>query len=855
MKLTNKWQHRLTRLVEVLIIFVGLVAAFILWRWFRDGGGLEAVYVAIGVLLAALFTARRWLQAAAKPAASQHAGWGASSQGHNEMSSLRQQMAQSLSLDDLRSLTFDLNLNFDNLAGETLERKIISLLESCRRQNLLPPLLAQLQAQRPHIAWAQVSALPTATTPQAQRNRENLLNNVQTAWIDGFLKQSLHSEVIKLSLSYRPEAVGQRPWQLILKQTGQPDAPVSPDETLLDIFTAAGRNLLILGEPGSGKTITLLQLAEALIDLARQDPAEPLPIILNLSSWAREQPPLGDWLVEEMFVQYGVARDLTRAGIAQNQFLYLLDGLDEVAAEARDACVTALNEFKAAFPAELVVCSRTAEYAALQEQLHLGAAIQIKPLTDAQIEAYLDREGAELAAVRTTLAHDAELRELAQSPLMLSLMTLAYRGETAIDLRPDAGKETRRQHLFAHYVQKMFERRPLPPDSPYTQEQALGWLATIARGMKEHDQSVFYIERLQPTWLGNGRWQTYYYKINLVIAGAIGGLGVGTFLGVLGASRGVYFGLLGLIVGFLTGLIAFRFEEEIHFREMFVWQKINMNRFAQIFLSVFAYLMLASLVRGFSGEFNLSLHTTLLIGLATGFVSGIVFWYLGKVINLFDWLLIKIFKSPSLPRNVWIKFGLYMGLLFGLQGYFQKFNIVGALIFGIVWGLVFGIFGGLLVSVQKQESENSSFPNQTVQNAIRNTFFLVFVFIVLGLTCSWILFKIEGCIGQFICYRPYFIFNGSVLGIIFIGILSILPYAMLLASYLGIYSIIQHFTLRWLLAKVGKLPYPFHDKKLVTYLNAMHSHILLRQVGGGWIFLHRSLLEYFTSLPTSTTSN
>ena len=352
---------------------------------------------------------------------------------------------------------------------------------------VVPAVPAGLWAAR---SWLQQLAAPAVGQPipdalQNPRNRENLLNHVQTIWIDGVLHKSIHGEIIKLYLTPRPDAVGLRPWGLALKQTGQAERPLPADYDLYQLFAESGRNLLILGQPGSGKTFTLLQLAETLLSAARRDSDAPLPIVLNLSSWAQEKRPLTDWLVEELFIQYGVARHVSRAGIAHNQFLYLLDGLDEVAAAARDDCVTAINAFKAEHPAEMVICSRSEEYGALKEGLRMGTAVEVQPLTPDQIDHYLSQEGLQLQAVRTTLKTDPDLRELAETPLMLSLMTLAYQGEDKIDLRPRAGKEARRNHIFDHYIAKNFERRPLPANSPYTQEQAETWLANLARGMVE----------------------------------------------------------------------------------------------------------------------------------------------------------------------------------------------------------------------------------------------------------------------------------------------------------------------------------------------------------------------------------
>jgi uncharacterized protein YidB (DUF937 family) len=518
--LPPKWKPLLIRLSEASILIVGLLAAWVLWRWYADDGGLEAVYVAIGVLLAGLVATRRWLKQDQTAAGSQTA---VSTQTANwrqtaptaELTILRQQIEAHFDRAELRILASDLGLNYENLAGETLTRKVHALIELCQRHGRLPDLITHLRQNRPQVEWAAPVTQPL--TNQAQRIREKLLNHVQTTWIEGVLQQSIHNEIIKLSVSYRPEATGQRSWQLVLKQKGQSDQPVPPEQSLLDIFNRSGRSLLILGEPGSGKTTTMLQLAQALIEAAQENPAEPIPLVLYLSAWAQDQLALTDWLVEEVFVQYGLARELTRSGIAQNQFLYLLDGLDEILdGQARDACIVAINVFKAAHLADMVICSRTAEYEALANQLVMGTAVQIQPLNDEQIDAYLSHDGLELQAVRATLTHDEALRELAQTPLMLGLMTLAYRGLSREESKPLANKEARRRHLFDHYVGQMFARRPLSPEAAYSQEQATTWLANLAQRMVRQEQSIFYIERLQPTWLSHNFLYFYQFGTRLI---------------------------------------------------------------------------------------------------------------------------------------------------------------------------------------------------------------------------------------------------------------------------------------------------------------------------------------------------
>ena len=65
-------------------------------------------------------------------------------------------------------------------------------------------------------------------------------------------------------------------------------------------------------------------------------------------------------------------------------------------------------------------------------------------------------------------------------------------------------------------------------------------------------------------------------------------------------------------------------------------------------------------------------------------------------------------------------------------------------------------------------------------------------------------------------------------------------------------TVLQHYTLRTFLAHAKILPYPLRDRKLVAFLDAMADRILLRRRGGGWVFIHRYLLEYFASLKEPT---
>lgn len=56
-------------------------------------------------------------------------------------------------------------------------------------------------------------------------------------------------------------------------------------------------------------------------------------------------------------------------------------------------------------------------------------------------------------------------------------------------------------------------------------------------------------------------------------------------------------------------------------------------------------------------------------------------------------------------------------------------------------------------------------------------------------------------------------------------------------------AVVQHYTLRFVLSRKGLLPW-----NLVPFLDYASERIFLRKVGGGYVFVHRMLMEYFASL-------
>ena len=68
-------------------------------------------------------------------------------------SDLRKGIDKSFSLADLRTICFDLDVNYDNLAGEEKGKKIIELINYLKNRGQLNFLLEKVKAERPHYPW------------------------------------------------------------------------------------------------------------------------------------------------------------------------------------------------------------------------------------------------------------------------------------------------------------------------------------------------------------------------------------------------------------------------------------------------------------------------------------------------------------------------------------------------------------------------------------------------------------------------------------------------------------------------------------------------------------------------------
>lgn len=145
-------------------------------------------------------------------------------------------------------------------------------------------------------------------------NLSVLKKRVWQFWIEGVLKKSIHENVlIELGIENKNDAVI-HPWEGIIELPDKTQNKLPPHKKLIHIFDDVNRALLILGEPGSGKTMSLLELARDIIIQTEHNDfySNPIPVIFNLSTWIDRKQPLIEWMANELTDKYYIPSQIGR---------------------------------------------------------------------------------------------------------------------------------------------------------------------------------------------------------------------------------------------------------------------------------------------------------------------------------------------------------------------------------------------------------------------------------------------------------------------------------------------------------------------------------------------------------------
>ncbi|NES07574.1 MAG: NACHT domain-containing protein [Okeania sp. SIO2F4] len=670
---------------------------------------------------------------------------------------------------------------------------------------------------------------------RAATPRESLLNRVEEFWIKGVLEKSLHiEETLELGLMEDKNLVGypssEQPESSELQKRNLPEGTRA-----IDIFgeLEGTRKMLILGRSGSGKTTALLEIARESINDAKRDINLPIPVVLNLSSWAaeKEPKPLANWLAQELNRIYQFSQKQCNAWVTKQQLLLLLDGLDEVRESKRGDCIIAINQFLRDYEeTEMVVCSRIRDYRQVSERLQFQTAVFYRQLTEEQINRYFDDAGEALSGVQELKKEDKAIQTLVKSPLTLNFISVAYKDNSREELLEIGSLEKRLNHLFNTYIKRRFEERKIK----YSERQLKYWLSWLAQKITQRDRKELLIEHIQPDWLPGQQW-AYNLGFRVILGLIVGLIGVLHFGILVTNDLGVQISLIipSVIAGVVSCLSFPMLSNLIpritpSFRLGFIPQQIF--RFlpgivSGVIYAIIIYLMVDPIVaESIEHEARRSILSPVMID---GIALGIFLTLIGREIGIID----TIEPSGKKARR-YATIGLISGSIYVLTRllFTERYNLsdIDDLFDIFIELLIFTTLPGLIGSIDKGENLAQTInPNQGVWKSARYAGLFFGIFFPVGMLCS--LNYAKG---------------------IFHEIVSIGLAVGLLAGMVGgkgpVFAgvvLIQHFTLRLMLWWQGYIPWNY-----ARFLDYATERIFLRKVGGGYIFIHRRLQEHFTKM-------
>lgn len=187
--------------------------------------------------------------------------------------------------------------------------------------------------------------------------------------------------------------------------------------------------MIVLGKPGAGKSTYLKFLALQSVNKESEITQRKIPVFISLKEWADKGDNLIDFIIDQFTIcSFEEASTFIESLLGNGQCLLLLDGLDEVQEQRKkDVIQEIIDLSKKYYKNQFVISCRVAAYNAWFEKF---ADVEMADFNDQQIEDFITKWFQKEVEVGKScwgkLKNEAPLKELATTPLLLTLLCIAY---------------------------------------------------------------------------------------------------------------------------------------------------------------------------------------------------------------------------------------------------------------------------------------------------------------------------------------------------------------------------------------------------------------------------------------------
>ena len=472
--------------------------------------------------------------------------------------------------------------------------------------------------------------------------------------------------------------------------------------------------LLILGAPGTGKTVLCIEFLFSLLRARKTDVEQPVPILLSLSDW-HVGTPLITWICQQLTSIYSIPKNLGRSLVEEGRVIVILDGLEDALdpdnrqIDAAAGIESLKITIRGLLRSQLIVTCRDTESAVLNEinDSALFQVLHIDHLEPRQVARYLasryrsiSRKDSiepawETVHDRLISLHPGVLGQAFSTPWRLSLATTVVDGgqiAVAELLRFQSLKEFD-DKLLARFIPASLalasSRRGTNPR--FTAVQFKSWLGTLARYTPKDEKKApasnkLVIHQLWPI-AGRDRVQVLHGSVS-VIGGALLGVNGAEFAsGPTGLLSACIYAVVGVGLGIWAAIDRSPKPSHLSLQGLRSWKIIS---YCAIFAA--AEGLLNSLVAGPAVGTTVGMLCLIVGVIVAGFRGGI-----GRTPRPNGKISDDLIFGVALGVAIGLASGLPGGFTGGLIGELGVINSIGyipsvlvALIIGIICGVCIG---------------------------------------------------------------------------------------------------------------------------------------------------------------------